>query len=133
MMSEISPTAFYYADEFDFLEHLLQRKRNNFFTMVDQGNPDWSKDDNRDLLRGMMMTACDVSAITKPWEVQQRVAEMVASEFFEQGDMEKDQLNQQPIAMMDRDKKDDLPKMQVGFIDAICLPVYKVCFVIEIF
>ena len=23
--------------------------------------------------RGMMMTACDVSAITKPWEVQQRV------------------------------------------------------------
>ena len=28
--------------------------------------------------------------------------------------------------MMDRKKKDELPKMQVGFIDAICLPVYKV-------
>jgi hypothetical protein len=28
--------------------------------------------------------------------------------------------------MMDRNKKDELPKMQVGFIDAICLPVYKV-------
>ncbi len=28
--------------------------------------------------------------------------------------------------MMDREKKDQLPKMQVGFIDAICLPVYKV-------
>ena len=28
--------------------------------------------------------------------------------------------------MMDRDKKDELPIMQVGFIDAICLPVYKV-------
>lgn len=27
---------------------------------------------------------------------------------------------------MDRGKKDDLPKMQVDFIDAICLPVYKV-------
>ncbi|XP_072027393.1 uncharacterized protein [Amphiura filiformis] len=27
--------------------------------------------------------------------------------------------------MMDREKKDQLPKMQVGFIDAICLPVYK--------
>jgi len=27
---------------------------------------------------------------------------------------------------MDREKKDDLPKMQVGFIDAICIPVYKV-------
>ena len=28
--------------------------------------------------------------------------------------------------MMDRKKKDDLPKMQVGFIDFICTPVYKV-------
>ena len=28
---------------------------------------------------------------------------------------------------MDREKKDELPKMQVGFIDAICLPVYEVC------
>lgn len=28
--------------------------------------------------------------------------------------------------MMDRDKKDELPKMQVEFIDAICTPVYEV-------
>ena len=28
---------------------------------------------------------------------------------------------------MDREKKDELPRMQVGFIDAICLPVYEVC------
>ena len=28
--------------------------------------------------------------------------------------------------MMDRDKKDKLPMMQVGFIDSICMPVYKV-------
>lgn len=28
--------------------------------------------------------------------------------------------------MMDRDKKDRLPDMQVGFIDSICLPVYQV-------
>ena len=27
---------------------------------------------------------------------------------------------------MDRGKKDKLPEMQVGFIDGICLPVYKV-------
>ena len=45
----------------------------------------------------MMMTACDVSAITKPWEVQRKVAELVSSEFFEQGDMEKTQLNEAPI------------------------------------
>lgn len=47
--------------------------------------------------RGMMMTACDVSAICKPWEVQKKVAELVASEFFQQGDLEKERLKEQPI------------------------------------
>lgn len=27
---------------------------------------------------------------------------------------------------MDRDEKDNLPKMQIGFIDSICLPLYRV-------
>lgn len=74
----------------------------------------------------MMMTACDVSAIAKPWEVQHKIAKMVADEFFDQGDLEKLQLNTQPIAMMDRERKDELPKMQVGFIDVICQPLYRV-------
>lgn len=26
---------------------------------------------------------------------------------------------------MDRRKKDELPKMQVGFIDFVCMPLYK--------
>ncbi len=29
---------------------------------------------------------------------------------------------------MDRERKDELPQMQVGFIDLICLPLYKVKF-----
>lgn len=56
----------------------------------------------RPVLCGIMMTACDVSAIAKPWEVQHRVAKLVADEFFDQGDMEKQQLNTQPMEMMDR-------------------------------
>ncbi len=27
---------------------------------------------------------------------------------------------------MDRRKKDELPKMQVGFIDFVCMPLYKI-------
>lgn len=73
-----------------------------------------------------MMTACDVSAIAKPWEVQHSIAKLVADEFFDQGDLEKLQLNTKPIAMMDRERKDELPKMQVGFIDVICIPLYRV-------
>ena len=49
------------------------------------------------LFRGMMMTACDVSAITKPWPIQKRVAHLVAAEFFEQGDLERSRLNVEPM------------------------------------
>jgi len=51
----------------------------------------------RVVLCGMLMTACDVSAIAKPWEVQHELAKKVADEFFDQGDMEKVRLNTQPI------------------------------------
>ncbi|KAK2115140.1 Rod cGMP-specific 3',5'-cyclic phosphodiesterase subunit beta [Saguinus oedipus] len=68
----------------------------------------------KEIVMAMMMTACDLSAITKPWEVQskvrtgtgpsrprvsasQRVALLVAAEFWEQGDLERTVLDQQPI------------------------------------
>ena len=55
-----------------------------------------------------------------------QVAENIYNEFFEQGDLEKAELKINPIDMMNRDKKDQLPSMQVGFIDSICMPVYQV-------
>jgi len=87
----------------------------------------WTNEDNRSLLRAMSMTVCDLSAITKPWEIEKRVADLVSSEFFEQGDMERQELNITPIDIMNREKEDQLPMMQVGFIDSICLPIYEVC------
>uniref|UniRef100_A0A8D3D0V9 Phosphodiesterase n=1 Tax=Scophthalmus maximus TaxID=52904 RepID=A0A8D3D0V9_SCOMX len=79
----------------------------------------------KEILMAMMMTACDLSAITKPWEVQSKVALLVAAEFWEQGDLERTVLEQQPIPMMDRAKAADLPKLQCGFIDFVCTFVYK--------
>lgn len=104
---------------------LYFKHRGEFFRLVEDDSTDWDTDEHRDLLRSMLMTATDVAAITKPWEVQKRVADLIASEFFEQGDLEKSQLKITPIDMMDRDKKDKLPLMQVNFIDTICMPVYK--------
>jgi dual 3',5'-cyclic-AMP and -GMP phosphodiesterase 11 len=72
------------------------------------------------------MTVCDLSAITKPWEIEKRVADLVSSEFFEQGDMERQELNITPIDIMNREKEDQIPMMQVGFIDSICMPIYEV-------
>uniref|UniRef100_A0A3P8TJ10 Phosphodiesterase n=1 Tax=Amphiprion percula TaxID=161767 RepID=A0A3P8TJ10_AMPPE len=79
----------------------------------------------KEIIMAMMMTGCDLSAITKPWEVQSKVALMVAAEFWEQGDLERTVLDQQPIPMMDRNCAEQLPKMQCGFIDFVCSFVYK--------
>ncbi|XP_028401446.1 dual 3',5'-cyclic-AMP and -GMP phosphodiesterase 11-like isoform X2 [Dendronephthya gigantea] len=104
---------------------LYFKNRNKFFELTQNSTTDWHDMDNKQLLSAMMMTACDVSAITKPWAVQRRVAKLVSEEFFLQGDLEMEELKEQPAAMMDRGKKDKLPEMQIGFIDGICLPVYK--------
>ncbi|KAG8135427.1 hypothetical protein E2320_008458 [Naja naja] len=54
----------------------------------------------KEVIMAMMMTGCDLSAITKPWEVQSK-------------------------PLMDRAKRDELPKLQCGFIDFVCTFVYK--------
>ena len=45
---------------------------------------DWSSADHKKLIRGVLMTACDLGAITKPWEIQQKIATLIADEFFYQ-------------------------------------------------
>lgn len=102
------------------------RRRAETFELISDKRLLWDSRDerHRSLLRGAMMTACDLAAITKPWKIQKQVARLVSAEFFYQGDLERSELNLQPIDMMDRDKMDKLPAMQVDFIDAICMPVY---------
>ncbi|XP_044061639.1 rod cGMP-specific 3',5'-cyclic phosphodiesterase subunit alpha isoform X4 [Siniperca chuatsi] len=114
---------------------LYFKKRTMFQKIVDQSKTyenwnDWTKymmleTTRKEIVMAMMMTACDLSAIAKPWEVQSKVALSVAAEFWEQGDLERTVLEQQPIPMMDRNKADDLPKLQCGFIDFVCSFVYK--------
>ena len=56
----------------------------------------WESERGRLLLESMLMTACDVSSSSKPWEVQKRVVDLVFTEFFEQGDLERAELHIQP-------------------------------------
>ncbi|KAK5908521.1 hypothetical protein CgunFtcFv8_016571 [Champsocephalus gunnari] len=133
--------------QFETVQHLFEvciiatdlalyfKKRTMFQKIVEsvEGIPDEKDKVNfvstnptrKEIIMAMMMTACDLSAITKPWEVQSKVALMVAAEFWEQGDLERTVLDQQPIPMMDRDHAEELPKMQCGFIDFVCSFVYK--------
>lgn len=85
---------------------LYFRRRGIFIKLVESEDFDWHRnEDHRSLLRGMLMTACDIAAITKPWEIQRVVAELVASEFFQQGDIEKTELNLEPIVSMTKINK----------------------------
>ncbi|XP_066431023.1 rod cGMP-specific 3',5'-cyclic phosphodiesterase subunit beta-like [Eleutherodactylus coqui] len=114
---------------------LYFKKRTMFQKIVDQSKTyddtqKWTEylsleTTRKEIIMAMMMTACDLSAITKPWEVQSKVALLVAAEFWEQGDLERTVLQQQPIPMMDRNKSAELPKLQCGFIDFVCTFVYK--------
>uniref|UniRef100_A0AAY4EY46 Phosphodiesterase n=1 Tax=Denticeps clupeoides TaxID=299321 RepID=A0AAY4EY46_9TELE len=73
----------------------------------------------------MLMTACDLGAATKPWDISRKVAELVTSEFFDQGDRERSELKLIPSAIFDRNRKDELPGLQLEWIDGICAPLYE--------
>ena len=66
----------------------------------------------RDDTLAIMMTAADLSIMLKPWHIHKEVTHALYEEFWNQGDFEL-LLGKEPINMMDRNKKDDLPENQV--------------------
>lgn len=78
---------------------------------------------SRGLLSSMILHVADVSNPTRPGKVSRKWAYVVQSEFFRQGDKEKE-LNMKRSPFMDREFE-NLPRMQVAFIDAVVQPVFK--------
>ncbi|XP_075221410.1 dual 3',5'-cyclic-AMP and -GMP phosphodiesterase 11A-like [Lycorma delicatula] len=99
--------------------------RPRFFSLVESRLYSWGLEEHRDLLRSMLMTASDIAASSKPWPVQERVAQLVATEFLKQGDKERNELKIQPQALMDRERQHELPQLQIRWIADICLPLYQ--------
>ncbi|XP_067915102.1 dual 3',5'-cyclic-AMP and -GMP phosphodiesterase 11A isoform X3 [Heterodontus francisci] len=104
---------------------LYFEQRTKFFEYVMSGEHNWRLEKRREMLRSMLMTACDLGAVTKPWEISKQVAELVTSEFFEQGDRERAELKLTPAAIFDRNRKDELPGLQLKWIDGICKPLFE--------
>ncbi|XP_026149882.1 dual 3',5'-cyclic-AMP and -GMP phosphodiesterase 11A [Mastacembelus armatus] len=100
-------------------------RRTKFFEYVLSGEFSWTDEGHREVLRSMLMTACDLGAVTRPWQISKQVAELVTSEFFEQGDRERSELKLTPAAIFDRNRKDELPALQLEWIDGICKPLYQ--------
>lgn len=78
---------------------------------------------HRDRVIGLMMTACDLCSVTKRWQVTRLTANDIYAEFWAEGD-EMKKIGIQPIPMMDRDKKDEVPQGQVGFYNSVAIPCY---------
>ncbi|XP_068448034.1 cGMP-specific 3',5'-cyclic phosphodiesterase [Clinocottus analis] len=125
------------ADDHRVVLHMIKRailatdltvymeRRKEFFSLAKKNRVRWKSEKQRDLLRSMLMTASDLSAITKPWPEQKRIASLVTMELFAQGDKEKKEFKTKPIDMMNRENSTRLPCMQVEYIDDICYPLYK--------
>ncbi|XP_070273451.1 cAMP and cAMP-inhibited cGMP 3',5'-cyclic phosphodiesterase 10A isoform X1 [Myotis yumanensis] len=91
--------------------------------MHQTGSLNLNNQSHRDRVIGLMMTACDLCSVTKLWPVTKLTANDIYAEFWAEGD-EMKKLGIQPIPMMDRDKKDEVPQGQLGFYNAVAIPCY---------
>uniref|UniRef100_A0A3B3RX38 Phosphodiesterase n=1 Tax=Paramormyrops kingsleyae TaxID=1676925 RepID=A0A3B3RX38_9TELE len=91
--------------------------------LLTTGALDLNNHAHRDRVIGLMMTACDLCSVTKLWPVTRITANDIYAEFWAEGD-EMKKIGMQPIPMMDRDKKDEVPQGQVGFYNAVAVPCY---------
>ena len=78
---------------------------------------------SRGLLSSMILHVSDVSNAARPGKIARKWAYSVQTEFFRQGDKEK-QLCMPRSPFMDREFE-NLPRMQVAFIDAVVHPVFR--------
>ncbi|RMC18508.1 hypothetical protein DUI87_04398 [Hirundo rustica rustica] len=92
---------------------LYFERRTEFFELVSKGGYDWNMENHREIFRFCIFIDSQMSA------------ELVTSEFFEQGDRERSELKLTPSAIFDRNRKHELPRLQLEWIDSICMPLYE--------
>lgn len=104
------------TDNVNHFSHIAQLK--NKFPAVRE-----VKTEDKSLLFQVLLHAADISNPSKPWELCVRWTELVITEFWQQGDRER-QLELQISYLMDR-KTVNIAKSQIGFIDVIVLPTFE--------
>ncbi|BFZ16609.1 hypothetical protein BsWGS_19648 [Bradybaena similaris] len=91
--------------------------------ILSTGQFNWDTDSHRSALIALMMTACDLCSVFKPWAIHKELVNDIMIEFWQQGDEERE-FGLVPMDIMDRRKKAALPKLQVGFVNSVCTPCY---------
>ena len=95
--------------------------------LVEEERFSWGNSEHRLLVQAIAMTASDLSAAAKPWDIQKTTVKVIFEEFYEQGDAER-LAGRIPIPMMDRNMPEEQANSQVGFLNGICIPCYKLLF-----
>ncbi|KAJ2950181.1 hypothetical protein O0L34_g11539 [Tuta absoluta] len=73
-------------------------------------------------LRSLLMNAADLGDQLKDWQCIKKTAAAVLTEFFKQGDTEKER-GDLPAAIMDRDKC-VIPELEIQFLTFTCVPLF---------
>lgn len=87
----------------------------------------WDNQEHRNVLLAVSMTAADLSASAKPWDVQVETVKVIFQEFYQQGDEER-AAGREPQPMMDRERPEQQANSQVGFLNSICIPCYSLLY-----
>lgn len=96
-------------------------------SLIEEEKFSWSIIEHRMLIQAIAMTASDLSAAAKPWEIQEKTVKVIFEEFYQQGDAERE-AGRAPIEMMDRYKPHQQAASQVGFLTGICQPCYTLLY-----
>uniref|UniRef100_A0A1B6CZB4 Phosphodiesterase n=1 Tax=Clastoptera arizonana TaxID=38151 RepID=A0A1B6CZB4_9HEMI len=85
----------------------------------------WDIENCRDLVKGALMTTCDLSLQAKPHILSCSPTLRVYEEFYIQGDFEKE-MGLTPTPMMNRDNMNDLSEHQNQFLSVVVMPCFYV-------
>lgn len=102
----------------DFSRHFADISR--FQTKMNEGVV--GDEESKNICMEMMMHACDISNPTRPWEFCAIWAERVTTEFFLQGDKEREL--GLPISQLCDRLTVSIPKSQVGFMEMFIEPTF---------
>jgi len=70
------------------------------------------------------LKCADLGHSAKSFDLHEKWTKLVCEEFFNQGDMEKNNL--MPVSMYCDRENTDIPKSQAGFLRNVCLPLYEI-------
>lgn len=102
----------------------LDTKSNNKINAIIKGEDNMSKFDKQQDLINFIVHAADISNPAKSFSIYEKWTECINKEFFHQGDLEKKE--SLPVSFLCDRTTTNVPKSQIGFINSIVWPLFKV-------